>query len=411
MEISQEDNATLKRFLIGALPEDEAGAVGERMLTDDEFLDRAAALETELVEDYLDGNLSADDRRRFEDHFLRPPSHRKKLHIAQALRSYANESVPARGAGAREPEALGSSAELEAAATPESGGTGATDSKAVPLQQEAVSAPRSEPLYPVSPVFSIKPSRRFVFAAPRVRPAIAAVVILAGLAGLAFYRLVVYRSDLDKGAEILSNLYKNERPIEARVASLSWAPVENSRGEATNQRGHNNDSGKTDLQGENDDQIQRAKVVLQRALKERPGPAAEHEYGVFLLTSEKSPEAVEHLRTAASGDPKSATYRSDFGAALLEAGKHDRGTETEKASHEFNESMDELTAALKIDPDFKPALFNLALYFEAQQDWSQAEGAWTKYLAVDPNSAWASEAREHLKQVKQRISDSTNHGY
>lgn len=50
-------------------------------------------------------------------------------------------------------------------------------------------------------------------------------------------------------------------------------------------------------------------------------------------------------------------------------------------------------------PPRAEAWFNLALAAEALGDTSRAREIWTKYLALDPSSDWAAEARRHLEKL------------
>jgi tetratricopeptide (TPR) repeat protein len=345
MELSEEDNSRLRRFLMGALDDEEERAVGERMLGDDEYLERASALETELVEDYLDGNLSADDRHRFETDFLVSPGHKRKLRIARAIRGYAN--APA--------------------------------------------------------VAADSALKRYWKVA-----AIAALLVLATLAGLKAYRRFIYDAEVNKAEAILNALYTDERPLESRITALGWAPLANPRGPVKSPRG-DEDLRDKDEQRDRDVQIERARVALDLALKETPGPAAEHAFGIFNLTEKNFGEAVKHLAGAMTGDPRNAAYHSDLGAALFEEGKYDRAAEKSQGEEEITKALQEFERALSLNPNFKPALFNRALCLEAQHEWSKAEDAWRQYLATDADSPWTVEARAHLDQVKQRISRSNSH--
>jgi tetratricopeptide (TPR) repeat protein len=346
MGLSPEDDSRLRRFLMGALDEDDERAVGERMLTDDEYVERASELETELIEDYLDGNLSPDDRNRFETHFLVSPGHKRKLVIARAMRSYANAP--------------------------------------------AVAADLALKRY------------------WKVATAVAALLILATLAGLNAYRRFIYDAEVKKAEAILNNLYRDERPVEPRITALNWAPLANPRGAVKNPRG-DEDLRDKDEQRDRDVQMERARVALDLALKETPGPAAEHAFGIFNLTEKNFGEAVKHLTAAMTGDPGNAAYHSDLGAALFEEGKYDRAAEKSQGEEEITKALQEFERALSLSPSFKPALFNRALCLEAQHEWSKAEDAWRQYLATDPDSPWTVEARAHLDQVKQRLASSNSH--
>jgi len=323
---------------MGALDEAEDLEVGERLLTDDEYFAQVAIVEDELIDDYLAGRLSAEERALFEDHFLLAKSHQKKLRFAQALRTYVE-------------------AESRAAKAP---------------------APTSDARRAGWSFFSL--SFKVVLTV--------AVVILAVLAG---YRAFIHQSDLQRGQVLFQDLYKSGRPTRSRIALLNWAPFVDTRA------GRGNQPGKDKLEE------QSTRVLLGQSLKDNPGPASEHAFGAFSLATKDFDKAIKHLSLAVSGDPNNTAYRSDLGAALLEKGEYDRldGREGEGAD-EFDRSLQEFERALTIDADFRPALFNRALCLEAKQQWRQAEAAWAGYLAKDPDSPWAAEARKGLESVRQK---------
>jgi tetratricopeptide (TPR) repeat protein len=172
---------------------------------------------------------------------------------------------------------------------------------------------------------------------------------------------------------------------------LEWAPFVDPR------------SGPIQPSDQGDLGKQSAGLLLERALKEDPGPASEHAFGLFNLATKKLNDAVRHLGSAAKGDPDNVAYHSDLGAALLEKGEVERvnGDESE-ASKDFIKGLEELDLALSINPDFRPALFNRALCLEGMQRWREAEDAWQTYLGKDSISEWATEARRRLDSVRQR---------
>jgi hypothetical protein len=58
--------------------------------------------------------------------------------------------------------------------------------------------------------------------------------------------------------------------------------------------------------------------------------------------------------------------------------------------------------ALGADPNLREAQFNLSLAFEGLRRTDDARAAWTRYLEMDPNSSWATEARQHLEAVSRQ---------
>jgi hypothetical protein len=88
MKHALEEDLLLKRFLLGELPEGVRGEVEERLFSDPEYFRQFRAAEDELTDEYLYGDLDADERERFETYFLTTPERRESLRIARALKQY-----------------------------------------------------------------------------------------------------------------------------------------------------------------------------------------------------------------------------------------------------------------------------------------------------------------------------------
>jgi hypothetical protein len=82
----------MPRYLLGGLPEAEATALEEQLLADDERFERAREIENRLVDDYVRGRLSSEDRERFERHYLASPVHRRRVAFARNLITEADGS-------------------------------------------------------------------------------------------------------------------------------------------------------------------------------------------------------------------------------------------------------------------------------------------------------------------------------
>jgi hypothetical protein len=74
------------RYLLGDLSEQEQVQLEERYFTDDDCFQQLLALEDELIDDYVRGELAAGDRKLFEQRFLASPERRQKVEFAQALK-------------------------------------------------------------------------------------------------------------------------------------------------------------------------------------------------------------------------------------------------------------------------------------------------------------------------------------
>jgi hypothetical protein len=82
--------STIRQYLLGQLDSQAAleSSLSQQMLFDDELSETVDLIEEELIEDYLDNTLSAEDRKAAEEYFLRPPERREKLLLARRLRNH-----------------------------------------------------------------------------------------------------------------------------------------------------------------------------------------------------------------------------------------------------------------------------------------------------------------------------------
>ncbi len=100
----------LTRYLLGTLPEDEAERLDERSIADDDFALRLDAVENDLVDAFLRGELPADLQEQFRSSYLSSPRRVEKLEFAKALRRLKEKKAAAAGehsAAAAAPPALG----------------------------------------------------------------------------------------------------------------------------------------------------------------------------------------------------------------------------------------------------------------------------------------------------------------
>jgi len=95
------DAARLRRYLLGRATDEEASAIEEAYFNDDEAVDRIALAEDEMIEEYLEGALAADDRERFERVYLASPRHRDRVELIRRLMAIASRAAPAGSAGAQ----------------------------------------------------------------------------------------------------------------------------------------------------------------------------------------------------------------------------------------------------------------------------------------------------------------------
>jgi CHAT domain-containing protein/Tfp pilus assembly protein PilF len=170
-----DDPTLLRRYLLGTL--DEAGRVWieERLIVDDEYAVRINAAEDELIEQFLDGDMTEEDSELFNRFFLAPPERRRQLRLIRGLRLAASERT----------------------------------------NEQYNNFPHRK-----RSLTEIRGWLRFAF--------VAAVLLVAAFA---VWRVALVRSDAEKGTEQLQAAFRDQRPIESRITELTaYAPFSETRG-------------------------------------------------------------------------------------------------------------------------------------------------------------------------------------
>ncbi|HEX3249141.1 MAG TPA: hypothetical protein VHS05_06920 [Pyrinomonadaceae bacterium] len=87
----------IARYLLGDLPEEQQVAIEDRAFADKDYLALVTAVENDLIDDYVNRELSATERRQFETRFLASSERRKRVEFAKALARVPVEApVPVR---------------------------------------------------------------------------------------------------------------------------------------------------------------------------------------------------------------------------------------------------------------------------------------------------------------------------
>ena len=318
----------IRDYLLGNLAAEHAEQLEEQLLRDEDFAEQLSVIEDELIEDYARSVLNPREREQFEKHFLSVPRRRRKLRMVRELRKYSTS---------------------------------------------AATVVKSSP----------RPSWFQTIMAPQWRAATAAVLLL--VAGIGVWRIFFWRSDVDKGLLALNEAYQAQRPIEARVTDLEYAPFSVTRGTvAVNSRA-----------------VDRSAALLQSAVADDSSAEALHALGRFYLLQKEFDKAIAEFEEAIKKAPNDAQLHSDLGAALLEKGKLERSQDQSGRSvTTLASSLEHLNRALQLDDSLLAARFNRALVFEQQQLMPQALEDWQKYVSLDPNSQWGGEARDKIEEIR-----------
>jgi len=171
-EIMHEPNdpMLLRNYLLGTLDDEIVRArIEERLMVDDEFATSVGVIEEELIEEFLDGEMSPEESDKFNRFFLAPPERMRQLRLTRDLRrvSAANADNYSPHRTSSQHDRIGSIGWL--------------------------------------------------------RFAVAAVVVV--VAALGFWRIAIYQSDTDKGLAELRAAYRANRPVESRITALpNYAP-------------------------------------------------------------------------------------------------------------------------------------------------------------------------------------------
>ena len=94
MRTERADELLLARYLLGNLTEEEQVQVEDRAFADGDYMGALNAVEADLIDDYVSGELTQPDRRAFESRFLTSPQRRSKVEFAQALARVTAEAEP-----------------------------------------------------------------------------------------------------------------------------------------------------------------------------------------------------------------------------------------------------------------------------------------------------------------------------
>lgn len=80
---------TLRQFLLGNIDDEQRQSIESLFITNSSFKERVLVLEQDLIEDYLEDSLAANDKNRFLTRYSETPALRRKLRIAKAIKAWA----------------------------------------------------------------------------------------------------------------------------------------------------------------------------------------------------------------------------------------------------------------------------------------------------------------------------------
>ncbi len=92
----------MTRYLLGELSESEQAALEEKYFTDPHVFEQILKTESELVDNYVRGQMSSHEREQFEHSYLAHPRRRERVKFAEALATRLDE-IEAPATAAKQP--------------------------------------------------------------------------------------------------------------------------------------------------------------------------------------------------------------------------------------------------------------------------------------------------------------------
>jgi hypothetical protein len=92
-EKNRESDA-LRQYLLGLLPEEKREAIDQRILSDSEFYEQLEVTEEDLVDEYLAGGLSDQERQQFEVHFAISEERQQLVRFGRGWREHLQTAGP-----------------------------------------------------------------------------------------------------------------------------------------------------------------------------------------------------------------------------------------------------------------------------------------------------------------------------
>lgn len=91
--IGQFSDNQIKRYLMGLTTADETETLDELSFIDDDFAARMEGVENDLIDAYVQGELSGSELKRFEEYYLTTPLRIERVEFAKALNSFALQNI------------------------------------------------------------------------------------------------------------------------------------------------------------------------------------------------------------------------------------------------------------------------------------------------------------------------------
>jgi CHAT domain-containing protein/cytochrome c-type biogenesis protein CcmH/NrfG len=326
--------------------EQEKVEIEERLMTDEKYFQELLIEEEELIQDYVDEELTVAERENFEKNFLITEERGKSINFARTLRKYVSRQQSGKESTER------------------------------PLKDKK----------------SIRSFLSGLFSRPV--PIAAATLVIIALSSLLIWNFYYRTSLTERTLASLNKAYQHERPLESRITGFSYAPFTEVR------------TGKT----ERVDLPERNRVELDLLNNASGNPSAEslHLLARLYLAKRDFDAALKELEEANRLAPQNAAILSDIGTVYLEKSKTATEKDNGKSLEQAGRALNYYERAIEIDPNLLEARFNKAISLQILRSLSEARLAWQEYLNLDADSQWALEARRNLELLDLNKSQNKN---
>jgi RNA polymerase sigma factor (sigma-70 family) len=195
----------------------------------------------------------------------------------------------------------------------------------------------------------------------------------------------LYHGHQNSPERLLAAAYSQRRSFEMRFAGADYGPLKQERGAAPSRF-------------DRPPALLEAEAVIARNLVSHPD-------SVEWLAARARAElldwhydaAIQSLKRALLSQPDSPSLLIDLASAYFQ-----RAEALDRAI-DYGTAIELLGKALAARPNDPIALFNRAIAYERMFLPLQAIADWEQYLRVDPNGAWAAEARQRLAALREKV--------
>jgi tetratricopeptide (TPR) repeat protein len=175
---------------------------------------------------------------------------------------------------------------------------------------------------------------------------------------------------LAKSILVIKEINQMGRPNDLRIAEFDYAPSLESRGSTEEQKS----------------KLITTIEILTTEVEKNPTPINRQILAQALILSDDHQKAIEQLSLVLAAKPADLAILNDLAVA-------------QAAIKNYQQALVYINEALKVNPNYLPAIFNRALIYQQLKQYNDARSDWENYLKLDTDSSWAIEAKKNLQQI------------